>query len=349
MRFYPVLTDDGSISLYNTEVGDIYHSSIGAYTEALNKYTLPSGIIEYCKTSNKVNILDTCFGLGYNSRVSITEIIKINPQCKINLCILENDPYVLAYSLLVSIENEPGLVVKALKFVILASELIKQAIENILKDVTFTHKQRLDLKLIKQLEKIKSYNVKDEIDSKVMLHNIYYPPQSKSNKMGEKIQYKSNSINIDLWLCDARHAIQQVEPYYDFIFHDPFTPSKVPVLWTVDFFSEYKRILSDRGNITTYSSNSAVRNGMFETGLCVGRTKPVGRKTSGTIAYKNSYYLINELNDLEKGLLDTRSAIPYIDKDFSLTNKEVINNRQILVNKSDKISASKYLRLNGIC
>ncbi len=349
MKFYPLLTNDGSISLYNTEVDDIYHSSIGAYTEALNKYTIPSGITEYCKQNNEVSILDTCYGLGYNSRVSITEILKINPACKINLCMLENDPYVLAYSLLVNIESESEVIIEALKSVMLSSDLVRQAINDILNDVTFKREQELDLKLIKQLENIQSYNCKSKIDSKVLLHNIYYPSQSISNKIGQNIQYKSDSVNIDLWLCDARYSIQQIKPYYNFVFHDPFTPSKVPVLWTVDFFSEYKRIISDNGNITTYSSNSAIRNGMLEAGLYIGKTRPVGRKTSGTIAYKHLSYLINELNNLEKGLLDTKSAIPYRDKDFSLTNQEIINNRQILVNNSCKISASKHLRVNKIC
>ncbi len=349
MKFYPVVTHDGSISLYNTEVGDIYHSSIGAYTEALNKYTLPSGIIDHCKQSSEVSILDTCYGLGYNSRVSIAEISKFNPDCKINLCILENDPYVLAYSLLVNIENELEFVTDALKTVMFASTLIRDAINDILNDVTFERDQSVGFGLIKQLKKILNNYNRDKVEIEPLVHNIYYPPQSESNKIGEKIQYKSDIINIDLWLCDARYSIQQVEPCYDFIFHDPFTASKVPVLWTVNFFSQYKRILSDSGNVTTYSSNSAVRNGMLEAGLYIGRTKPVGRKTSGTIAYKNFKCLVNELNNLEKGLLDTRSAIPYKDSDFSLTNEEVINNRQALLNESDKISASKYLRLNGIC
>jgi len=108
LEFIPILTEDGTISLYNFNVKDVYHSKVGAYTEALHKYTEPSGLLEFVKHNNEVKILDVCFGLGYNSKVAAAEILKINPECKITINAIEIDSKVLAFSCIFfdGIDNE---------------------------------------------------------------------------------------------------------------------------------------------------------------------------------------------------------------------------------------------------
>ena len=89
-------------------------------------------------------------------------------------------------------------------------------------------------------------------------------------------------MTINFFIDDARKAIKLVNTQHDFIFHDPFTPSKAPILWTVDFFRELRRLLDENGNLTTYSSAAPVRAGLIKAGFFIGRTEPVGKKTSGT-------------------------------------------------------------------
>lgn len=50
-------TNDGSIGLYNKEVDDIYHSTYGAYNEAVEKFIKPSGLESFCKHTTKLKFL----------------------------------------------------------------------------------------------------------------------------------------------------------------------------------------------------------------------------------------------------------------------------------------------------
>ncbi|MDH4129623.1 MAG: MnmC family methyltransferase [Spirochaetota bacterium] len=65
-----IVTGDGSVTLYSDEFSEHYHSITGAYQEALYKFALASNIFQMAKL-HPVKVLDICFGLGYNSFVTI--------------------------------------------------------------------------------------------------------------------------------------------------------------------------------------------------------------------------------------------------------------------------------------
>lgn len=104
MNFIPIKTRDNTISLYNYEVNDVYHSKVGAYTEAIHKYVLPSGLLSFINGKSEVKLLDVCYGLGYNTKAAVNEIIKFNPEINIQLTALEIDPVVLAFSTIIGNE-----------------------------------------------------------------------------------------------------------------------------------------------------------------------------------------------------------------------------------------------------
>jgi len=60
------VTKDNSITLFNEEYQEYYHSIHGAIEEAFEKFVKPCKIAELAKTG-KIKILDICFGMGYNS------------------------------------------------------------------------------------------------------------------------------------------------------------------------------------------------------------------------------------------------------------------------------------------
>lgn len=91
MMHEKIETSDGSISFFNQEYQEAYHSKHGAYTEALEKHVQACKVPEISKNTQKLNILDVCFGLGYNSLVCLKEAQKINPNIVINIDALEND------------------------------------------------------------------------------------------------------------------------------------------------------------------------------------------------------------------------------------------------------------------
>jgi tRNA U34 5-methylaminomethyl-2-thiouridine-forming methyltransferase MnmC len=63
-----VITNDGTLTLKNDEYNECYHSSEGAITETLYKHIYPA--FEVVK-KDEIKILDICFGLGYNTFLSI--------------------------------------------------------------------------------------------------------------------------------------------------------------------------------------------------------------------------------------------------------------------------------------
>jgi len=85
-----VVTKDDSITFYNEEFKEHYHSQSGAAEEAVKKFVEPTNIKELAKTG-EVKILDICFGLGYNSAAAIDAIFTVNKDCKIEIIGLEND------------------------------------------------------------------------------------------------------------------------------------------------------------------------------------------------------------------------------------------------------------------
>jgi len=63
-----IITNDGTLTLKNDKFNECYHSSEGAVTETLYKHIYPA--FEVVK-QDEIKILDICFGLGYNTFLSI--------------------------------------------------------------------------------------------------------------------------------------------------------------------------------------------------------------------------------------------------------------------------------------
>ncbi|MBN1792729.1 hypothetical protein JW826_03525 [Candidatus Woesearchaeota archaeon] len=90
-----VLTRDGSKTFYSEEHDETYHSVSGAVEEAFLKYAGASDIGNIAG-KGLVRILDVCFGLGYNTAAALDLIWAANPECKVEIVGLENDPEILA-------------------------------------------------------------------------------------------------------------------------------------------------------------------------------------------------------------------------------------------------------------
>ncbi|MDD3014675.1 MAG: MnmC family methyltransferase, partial [Candidatus Gastranaerophilales bacterium] len=282
--FYPVQTEDGTLSLFNTKINDIYHSKIGAYTEALNKFTLPSGIVEYARNNDSISILDICYGLGYNSRVAVNEIWKVNPKCRINVTGIEIDPYVIACSFLINITAENPISKKIFKRLILSNPLTRRALLSLYNDVNFNIENIPNTRPFLRSCKNKPSKYYIVTSESMFLHNIYYGSVSDRNNISSKLTYNKGLLDLELYIEDVRTQIRALKVPYNYIFHDPFTPSILPSLWTVDILKELYRLLKIDGNLTTYTSSAAVRSGMIQAGFYIGTTTPIGRKSSGTIA-----------------------------------------------------------------
>ena len=90
-----VLTKDGSYSLRSVFFQENFHSLLGALEETKLKFTAPSNLQRF--KGKSLNVLDICFGLGYNSASLLNELIK--QKSYLNLYALEIDKKPLEYSL----------------------------------------------------------------------------------------------------------------------------------------------------------------------------------------------------------------------------------------------------------
>lgn len=85
-----VKTADGSNTLFSKEYNQHYHNiKDGAINEALSKHIIPS--FTYQENKQELNILDICFGLGYNSFTTIFYILKNKLDIKLNIYSVELD------------------------------------------------------------------------------------------------------------------------------------------------------------------------------------------------------------------------------------------------------------------
>ena len=85
-----IKTNDGSNTLYSNKYSQNFHSlNDGAVNESLSKYIIPSlNIFQEQKT---LNILDICFGIGYNTFTTILYILQNNLNIKVNFYSVELD------------------------------------------------------------------------------------------------------------------------------------------------------------------------------------------------------------------------------------------------------------------
>ncbi len=89
-----IKTNDGSYTLYSKVFDQHYHSlKDGALSESLYKHIIPA--FEYHKDKKVLNILDICFGLGYNTLATIYYIKKNDLDIKLNIYSPEFDTELL--------------------------------------------------------------------------------------------------------------------------------------------------------------------------------------------------------------------------------------------------------------
>ncbi|NJL53634.1 MAG: hypothetical protein HC930_18370 [Hydrococcus sp. SU_1_0] len=87
-QFTPQLTADGSYTFFSEEFQETFHSSFGAKQEAEVRYIEPCQLPELA-TKQSIQILDVCYGLGYNSAAALEAIWSVNPSCQVELIALE--------------------------------------------------------------------------------------------------------------------------------------------------------------------------------------------------------------------------------------------------------------------
>ena len=80
----PVITKDGSATLFSSKYNQHFHDlDTGAIEESLTKHVLPA--LDFHKDKTELNILDICFGIGYNTFSTIYYLLKNKANIKLNV------------------------------------------------------------------------------------------------------------------------------------------------------------------------------------------------------------------------------------------------------------------------
>lgn len=79
-----VTTSDGSHTLFSEKYNQHFHNTEdGSLSEALNKHIIPA--FTFHKEKKELNILDICYGIGYNTLATIYFVQKENLNIKLNI------------------------------------------------------------------------------------------------------------------------------------------------------------------------------------------------------------------------------------------------------------------------
>ncbi len=77
-------SEDGSFTAYSTEYNEHYHSTKdGALKESYQKHVIPA--FECMSKRDELNILDICYGLGFNTLCTLLYYKEHSPQTKLNI------------------------------------------------------------------------------------------------------------------------------------------------------------------------------------------------------------------------------------------------------------------------
>lgn len=300
-----MLTADGTITWRDSETGELYHNAAGAFIEAMENYVFPARLDELVQrrkgsADGTIRLFDGCFGLGYNTFALWQHVLSMVhlPIDRVEVFAVENDASII------------------------------QVLPDVLQQPCF---------------KSLMENLRDQNDNSIV-ENLKAFIQLGLHTQLLTLNYKSKDgrqFKLNLTFADLRQAVPMSvtnvneNERFDLIFHDPFSPSKVPELWTVDLFGDYFTLLrEDGGRLLTYSAASAVRGGLVSVGFKIYRTRGVGAKKGGTLAARAAGSaltddLIFAIRPEEEERLKGASGIPYRDPGFNATRKDILRRREL--------------------
>lgn len=98
--------------------------------------------------------------------------------------------------------------------------------------------------------------------------------------------YRSDNVDITILYGDAAEKIEEVKGEFDVCFLDPFSPRKLPHLWTEGFFKDIASKLKKNALLATFSCATHVRINLVRAGFEVEDGPCVGRRAPSTVATK---------------------------------------------------------------
>jgi len=222
---------------YGTFFKEHFHSQAGAWEETCHNFIETPEILNYVYTQNpkELTILEIGLGQGTGYLTLVSKLTSLP---------IENRPFLQFFSL----------------------ELFEECL---------LFAQETEKKIQRsQYSKYSEYS-DDSLN--------YYPEFNSQNFFENKNNKNKNSQNIFiskntyghlevLWgnaletILLLKKKLVQQNINIDFIFHDPFSPSKNPELWTGHWFEQLRSISHSQTRLSTYSCSKVTKKGLSEGG-----------------------------------------------------------------------------------
>ncbi|MBQ2645081.1 hypothetical protein IJG14_05885 [bacterium] len=338
-----IYTDDGSVGMYDNNAKDILHSKTGALKESIDKFISSTNFDLFCINNQNINILDICYGIGYNTKAAIISYMKNNSNACLNISALDINKNIAFLSPFIN----DGITDIYIDLYLMSYFLYNFQEYQFYVNTFFNNNKEIVNKFFRQdiclvfdfyLKSDYKYTSFDSLFQ--ILHNIYYQNVSKSMKNSLNPLY-NKKINFSFIQGDARQTAFNLNFEYDFIFLDAYTPHKQPILWTYEFLSLLKSKISNNGFLATYSNSTPVRKALLDLGFNIGKIILYNQQF-GTIASLNSENINSNFDNYDLELLNTRAGIPYRDSSLTLSSKVILQNRENEIKNSNKISTTEF-------
>ncbi|MDD3263921.1 MAG: MnmC family methyltransferase [Candidatus Nanoarchaeia archaeon] len=257
-----------NVVLFSEKYNEHYKSITLGINESFLKFVIPS--FDYLKkitqvrnniTNNteqiyikKLNILDDCFGYGFNTIATIY-YTKLNyPNTKISIFSFEKEKEVVTK--IKEIKQDLFFFCEKTKY-----------FEDIFPNVTKNIREKTFRETIEIIENLNFHETKNNNN------NFYY--------------HEKNKINIKIFIEDLNNINKKIKfKKFDFIYHDPFSIKNNPDAWSENLFKKIQKTTKKNTIITSYSSNSIFRNILRNLKYKIINIDAQGRRKPSTLALK---------------------------------------------------------------
>lgn len=163
--------------------------------------------------------------------------------------------------------------------------------------------------------------ISPEFDEQLVksLKEFSYPKEFDSiahiiKSISDNLHYEDEQFTISIIIGDARESLPTLTEKFDIIYQDAFSPKNNPLLWTKEYFALLRTLCNDNIIITTYSSATAVRMGLYENGFLLYEYSASGIR-AGTIASLRA--IDKKPIDMELKMSRNKEAKSMKDSDFN--------------------------------
>ncbi|MCS3901464.1 MnmC family methyltransferase [Methanococcus voltae] len=316
-----VKTDDGTYTLKSEDTDELMHSRVGALTEGIEKFAIPSKV--EIREDCDCNILDLCSGMGYNAMACLSK----NKNCKIDMVEISKETLFLSLCLDIPLKEH---------------EIIKKAYFEFFKNNIFENTDNKDNEDNENNKYINNIRVFNE-DARIILqkmpdnyynivcHDAFSPARDPVLYTVEFLELLYKKLKDGGMIISYSSSI----PFRSALFEIGYNVYEgvsigrkrgITIAFKGKPIYHHISIQETCGNENTCNNNENNEN-----------------NKKNTDNYENDNYELQRISDVDERLIALSSiGIPYYDETLSKNSEEIINKREIMREKfKDKLMVNK--------